>query len=191
MHQQHQQRLSSREEQTRAWSSPVPEIIPRAGIHAPRMRMEWDTRDTINNRIWSDLVDSGPKQITSQMVLENPMIGVSQVMPASARTDTRSWQKGPQYFPDPPAGQRPILPTSSLIDSSWGRDYDADGRQAAREAAGVVKETKRYYGEEVAGRINDRTFQQQWSVRPPLSRPLDVLRPQQDNYQVDYRQASN
>ena len=191
MNNQHQIRLNGREAQTHRWAPPVPEIVPRTGIHAPRVRAEWDTRDTMNNRIWSDLMMTPAKQVTSQMLVSHPTSGASPMMPTDSRTDYRVWKSGPEYFPDPASpGQRPTLPRKSLIGGAWGADYNADGALATREAAGVVKETGRYYGEDVGSRINDRTFQQQW-MTPRTTAPVDVgnfLRPSHDDYRNTYRQ---
>jgi hypothetical protein len=190
----HQERLNARAQQTLSWNSPTPlptvrlagTTEPTARQDGPRIRAEWETRDTMNNRLWSDLMQTPAKQVTPEMVAAHPTGGIWPMTPTESRMDTRQWNRGPQYFPDPATGQRPGLPQTSLIGGSWGADYNAEGVQAVREARAVVKETKQFYGDEVAARINDRVFQPQWAV-PAIITPIDSLRPNRDDYRRNYR----
>jgi hypothetical protein len=198
---QNDQRLLDREAQTRSWAAPLPDFssMPRYS-ETPRMRVEWDTRDTMNNRLWSDMQVTGPKAVTSEMLAAHPTGGAQQGLPTAARQDQRSYISGPTYFPDAPpikpgeyVQERPKLPPRSLFQNAWTTDMDIEGStiNVARELQGVVKEENRHWHEDAGTRVMQRMFQHQW-VPAQTSQALlesqlaaaERLRPAQDDYRV-------
>ena len=201
-------RLRDREAQTRSWAAPVPDFtaLPRVG-EAPRIRLEWDTRDTVNNRYWAATVDAGAKEVTTAMLSAHPTSGASSMMPAAARGDERSYGEGPQWKsgsmhpavaapPDPRVSgwkPRPVGPPESLFQNAWLDGFDVEGQDAGREMRGVVREDMSGRSEDAAARIMERTFESQWmtgSIREDVIRSqINVahrLRPEQD----DWRQSA-
>jgi hypothetical protein len=181
-------RRIEREAQTRSWAAPLPDFssMPRS-TEAPRMRFEWDTRDTANNRLWSDIQITGPKAITSAMVSNHPTSGANTMNPTVSRQDTRSYLHD-EYFPSsiPRPGeshQRPTLPTQT---------YSSDNDQnSIRAFNGVVKEDNSFRTEDRSARIMERNFTHQW-LSPEATKHIvqnqiqtaELLRPKQDDYRV-------
>ena len=197
----HQNRLQGREEQNRAWASPIPNI-PTFSIHdGTRQRVEWETRDTINNRMWADTMDAGAKAVTAAMLAEHPSRGAETMMPAYSRKDNRPYhhQGHAQYFPDAAAPKdgrpqdRPILPPQSLFLNPWTNGYDIEKGDIAHELQGVVRESNRFLTEDASARMAGRTFEHQW-IPAATSRVIaeqkidasELLRPAQDDYRRNY-----
>lgn len=184
------QRLLGREAQTRSWAAPLPDFTAMPRANEPiRQRVEWNTRDTMNQRLWTDLQSQGSKEVTPAMLAAHPTAGASPMMPSVSRTDQRNYIAGPSYFPSAPVGQREKLPARSLFQNAWtaGFDVDGDAQNIGRELRGVVKETR---GSEVAGSLAvQRMFQHQW-LSPEISKQVIAVaerpRPTQDDYRVDY-----
>lgn len=198
---EHQNRLQGREEQNRAWASPVP-VPPTFSIHdGTRQRLEWETRDTINNRLWADTMDAGAKAVTTAMLASHVSNGAETMMPAHSRKDNRPYHLGHehQYYPDsaaPRDGQpqdRPILPPRSLFANPWTNGYNIEQGDIAHELQGVVRESNRFLTEDVSARMAGRTFEHQW-IPPAASRVIaerkieasELLRPAQDDYRRNY-----
>jgi hypothetical protein len=197
------QRLLDREAQTRGWAAPLPDftVMPRAN-EPIRQRVEWDTRDTMNNRLWSDMQVTGPKAVTATMLAQHPTAGANPMMPTAGRQDPRSYVTGPSYFPDAQPirpgearQKRPQLPPQSLYQNAWTTDLDIDGdhRNVAREVRQVVTEENYWRNEDAGARIMERTFQHQWIPQQVtnhiVNSQLDAaerLRPTQDDYNTDY-----
>ena len=159
------------------------------------MRVEWDTRDTINNRAWNSVQVAGPKAVTAQMLAAHPTAGAEAYMPAAARQDERSYAPHNEavaggYFPDGRQGQRPQVPPTSLFQNAWLDGFDVEGGGAAREVRSAVKEQGRSEGD-VSARIVGRTFQNQW-IPPAVTQRIvnaqidaaDALRPRFDDWRV-------
>lgn len=196
---EHDDRLQSREAQTRAWAAPI--ITPRDfSIHdGSRMRLEWETRDTINNRLWADTMDAGAKAVTSAMLATHVSQGAETMQPASARKDDRPYHGTVQYFPDslaPKDGhpqERPVLPPRSLFQNPWTNGYNIESGDVAHELRGTVKESNRFMTEDVSARMSGRTFEHQWipaaATRVIAERKIEaseLLRPAQDDYRRSY-----
>lgn len=193
----HDLRLQGREAQTRAWAAPLPDIggFSRVG---PRVRAEWETRDTLNNRMWADTMDAGAKMVTAAMLNEHPSHGAMTQQPTASRHDDRPYHgEGVQYFPDAKNPlERPRLPPRSLFENPWSAGYDIESGDVARELRGVVKENNRHLTEDVSARMAGRTFEHQWipaeKTREIASRKIDaseLLRPAHDDYRQTYLQS--
>jgi len=195
---------SARELQNRSFAAPLPDFsqMPRT-TEAPRMRVEWDTRDTMNNRLWSDLQSTGPLVVTSAALASHPTGGAQVSQPSLARQDVRAYT-APGYFPDAvtmrpgptslPAA--PVLPARSLFENPWTSSLDTD-HNTAREFRGVVKEENRSRSDEVTSRTMERMFQHQW-ISPSASKDVvlsqmaaaERLRPAQDDYRRTFQPGS-
>jgi hypothetical protein len=198
---EHDQRLQSREAQSRAWAAPLPDPQPNISAFSrvgPRMRAEWETRDTINNRLWADTMSAGAKAVTSAMLESHPTHGAQVMQPSAARIDNRSYRMdGVAYFPDAPNQlDRPTLPPKSLFQNPWSAGYDIESGDIARELRGVVKENNRFLTEDVSARMAGRTFEHQWippeKTREIAERKIDaseLLRPAHDDYRQTYLQS--
>jgi hypothetical protein len=220
-----EERLRSREAQTRSWVAPVPDVtaLPRVGEEqkrswaapvpnfttlpqvgeAPRIRLEWDTRETVNNRYWAATVDAGAKEVTTSMLAGHPTAGASPMMPSAARVDERHYGEGPRWMsegghpavaapPDPRVSgwkPRPVGAPGSLFQNAWLEGFDIEGRDTTRELRGVVREDMSGRSEDAAARIMGRTFENQWmtdSTRETIIRAqMDAaarLRPERDDW---------
>lgn len=189
---QDQQRLQAREAQDRQWHAPLPDMgsMPPRSIDSNRVRLEWDTRDTMSGRMWEHTMVTGPTQVTAAMLASHPTGGATPFMPGAARQDQRVWSEATDYFPtgaDPMT--RPQLPPKSLGQNPWADGYDMEGGGAARELRSTVKEDNRFRGEDVSARLAGRTFEHQW-IPPTVTKQIvnnqieaaAKLRPVADDY---------
>jgi hypothetical protein len=188
---QNEARLNAREEQNRQWVSPIPDVtaMPRLS-DSNRVRLEWDTRDTMSNRLWTHTLDAGPTQVTAAMLAAHPSGGATPFNPSNSRQDQRTWTGGSTYFPtNPDPLQRPTLPPKSLFQNAWLDGFDVEGGGVARELRGAVKEDNQHRFEDVSARLAGRTFEHQWI--PPtvtkqiVNQQIDAavrLRPVADDY---------
>jgi hypothetical protein len=219
---QHEERLHGREHQTRSWAAPLPDFtaFPRAttaettGAHfheGPRQRLEWDTRDTMNGRIWADTMDAGAKVVTSAMLESHPTAGAWPMNPTVGRQEERSYQ-APTYYhhdarSDPTRGgavERPKLPPQSLFQNAWFDGFNVEGGGQVREVRSAVKEHDYFRGEDASARVASRTFEHRWAGGPfGVSGPVvagagagagiedqlaaaERLRPSADDYRRSY-----
>lgn len=202
---QQNSRLMGREEQTRSWAAPLPDFtaFPRTVAatdddgrfyEGVRVRAEWETRDTTNNRHWAATLEAGSKQVTSAMLAAHPSAGAETMTPGSARTDERHYTQG-QYFPDERRVlERPMLPPGSLFRNAWMDGFDVDGPDVVREVRGSVKETMRFREADTSARIMGRTFENQWipaeATAAIVQSQIDAaarLRPVQDDFRTSWR----
>jgi hypothetical protein len=222
-----EQRLLNREAQTRSWAAPLPDFtsLPRFGSDV-RVRYEWETRDSINNRMWDNMIDMGGKEVSPTMLASHPTAGAQVSMPSIGRQDLRHYSAGPEWErrmpteaqrsqrrmpteaqPEPVAErlqpmdprmpgiqERPMPPPQSLFQNPWTDGFNSEGGGVAREMRGVVRETHRGWAEDSAGRISERTFQNQWTGRNDVNRIVlaqidaaERLRPSTDDYSRSYR----
>jgi hypothetical protein len=189
-------RLAGREQQTRGWAAPLPPVFERSPVvDGIRQRMEWETRDTINNRLWADTISAGPKLVTDKMLAAHPSHGADIMTPAASRTDNRPYAVvGPAYFPSPADPTvRPSLPPNSLFVNPWSTGFNVENGDVAKELRGVVKEDNRFLVDNVSNRIVGRTFEHQWippaDTRTIAERKIDIselLRPSQDDYRQTF-----
>jgi len=208
---QHDARRSAREAQDRGWAAPLPDftVLPRVGAE-PRTRMEWETRDTMNNRLWADMEVSGPKAVTSAMLATHPTAGAEAWMPSAGRTDRRSYvgwgtdshhaawtagvpiggAQGVGFMNMPGIHERPAVPAQG----AWTAGVNSEGPNVSREFRSVVKEDLTGREEDAAGRVAQRTFQNQWMTRDDQQRIVmsqltaaEALRPGSDDFRVSYR----
>jgi hypothetical protein len=205
---EHDSRLTGRTEQTRSWAAPMPDftVLPRVG-DAPRIRIEWDTRDTLNHRLWADNMASGPKAVTSAMLAAHPSAGAETMMPSAGRQDYRHYHPsgtdaigvggtGAIGAPMRPAAgglatglpgmlERPGMPRAG----AWFDTSQMDSQNAIRDVRGVIRENNLGRGDDVAARIQERVFQNQWMTPDTMRTIVDsrlgaaeALRPSQDDW---------
>lgn len=208
---QHEQRRMDRESQTRSWAAPLPDFtaMPRVGSE-PRTRVEWDTRDTMNSRMWADMLSSGPHDVTAAMLSAHPTAGAHAAMPSSGRQDERpygesasnSWMipggaPAPGALRMPGVQERPTAPPHSVFQNAWLSGVPVDG-DISREMRGVVKETDVGRSMDAAGRYMERTFQNQWmpsEVRQGIVaaqlKAAEALRPTSDDYRLSFGSGSS
>lgn len=169
------------------------------------MRLEWESRDTINGRLWSNMVVSGAHQVTPEMLAAHP----TGVMPSSGRQDGRPYGTGavevwmrsggggdgrgmtPTTMPG--VQPRPMPPPASLFGTAWMSGVDVEGGDAVRELRGVVKENNSRRAEDSAGRFLSRAFDNQWTttdVREGIVRAqltaAERLRPEADDWRRQF-----
>ena len=151
------------------------------------MRLEWDTRDTTNNRLWSDIQVTGPKAVTSAMLGNHPSLGANTMNPTVSRQDTRTYLNE-DYFPSIATRpgeipQRPVLPSQKYFPDS--------DQNTIRNFNGAVKENNSFRTEDRSARIMERNFTHQW-LTPDMTKSIvnsqvqtaELLRPKQDDYRV-------
>jgi len=194
----HQQRLEQLREQNRAMARPLCDFssMPRAE-GGPRMRAEWDTRSTINNRFWANVITTGAKQVTAEMLDAHPTHGAWEGNPMDARKDVREWGPSstiaPQYVPDESGpGKRPTLPDSSLWRNPRFDGWNPENIDTMREVRQIVKESNRWTEEDASLRVQQRTFQHQWMPAQGLEQleAAERLRWQSDDYRRDFSQKT-
>jgi hypothetical protein len=196
---QHTARLSEREAQSRSWAAPLPDltVLPRVG-EGPRTRMEWETRDTMNNRLWADTVVTGAKTVTAGMLAAHPTAGAEPWMPSAARQDRRPYGESAVAAATAPVGGGgagpgaggfwPMTPVGGAGGvgfthwagvqerpaapprQAWLAGVDAEGVNAARELRHAVKEDLAGREEDSSGRMAERMFQNQWMTRTDQQR---------------------
>jgi len=206
---QHEQRRMDRESQTRSWAAPLPDFtaMPRVGSE-PRTRVEWDTRDTMNSRMWADMLSSGPHDVTAAMLSAHPTAGAHAAMPSSGRQDERPYGESAANSWMIPGGsngalrmpgvqERPTAPPHSVFQNAWLSGVPVDG-DISREMRGVVKETDVGRSMDAAGRYMERTFQNQWmpsEVRQGIVaaqlKAAEALRPTSDDYRLSFGSVSS
>jgi hypothetical protein len=197
------ERLGGRQAQNLSWAAPLPDptMLPRVG-EAPRVRWEWETRDSMNNRLWADMEASGPKAVTAAALAAHPSRGAETMMPLSARQDRRTWgpdgdSVGHSYYPHGAGLERPGVPAASVFQNPSLRGYNVESGDVARELRGVVKEDTRFLGEDASVRLAGRTFDHQW-ITPVTAASFaatalaagERLRPEHDDVARDYRSAT-
>ena len=196
--QQFEQRLSAREQQTRGWLAPVPDYssVPRAS-GGVRVRQEWDTRDTMNNRLWNDTLTAGPKAVTAEMIAAHPSSGAETTMPAVSRQDTRVYTESPSFFPNANQG-RPRLPPTSVFQNPALIGINVEGGDVVRELRSSVKEVSHGLVEDRSNRLLTRAFEHQWIPAAATNNMVDakilaaeMLRPAQDDYRRDYTKGTS
>lgn len=152
-----------------------------------RQRVEWGTRDTINNRLWADTITAGP-------ALARGSVAADTMLPSASRSDNRPYAvNGPAYFASTPASsseERPTLPPQSLYQNPWSSGFNVGAGDVGKELRGVVKEDREV---DVSNRLVGRTFEHQWvpeeATRAIAERKIDaseLLRPAQDDYRTSY-----
>ena len=186
---QHEGRIAERRYQTQSWAAPVPDLLllPRPG-EAPRVRAEWETRGSINHRVWADTVSAGAKAVTAAGLAAHPSAGAETMMPSAGRRDVREYGEAgaTEWFAPPPGArekprptgfaatggvawpgvqERPVAPAHSLWQSPWlgGTDIEGGAGGVTRELRGVVREAPGgFAGEDAAGRFMARQYNNQW-----------------------------
>lgn len=213
---QQEDRLTDRRYQTMSWAAPVPDVLalPRPG-EAPRLRAEWETRGTINHRLWADTISAGAKAVTAAGLAAHPTAGAEMGMPSSGRRDVREYGDAGavEWFAPPPGAraapsmmttggvawpgvqERPAVPPHSLWQSSWlsGVDVEGGAGGVTRELRGVVREAPGgFAGEDAAGRFLARQFNNQWMSVEDRQRiaaqQMDAaaaMRPVRDDFERD------
>jgi hypothetical protein len=179
-------------------------VLPRVG-EAPRIRVEWGTRDTLNHRLWADTMATGAKAVTSAMLAAHPTAGAETMMPSSGRQDYRHYHEsggvdigghiGPPMRPArgglatglPGMLERPGIPKAA----AWIDTSALETTNAIRDVRGVIRENNGGCGDDVAARLEQRTFQNQWMTGDTLRTIVDArlgaaaaLRPQSDDWRA-------
>jgi len=177
--------------------------------------MEWETRDTLNHRLWADTMASGPKAVTAAMLAAHPSAGAETMMPSAGRLDHRYYGEAslgggggcgtgmlsgmaPIGAPMRPAAggaatglpgmlERPGIPTAN----AWYDTSQMETVNAIRDVRGVIRENNGGRADDVAARIQERTFQNQWMTPDTLRSIVDArlgaaeaLRPSQDDWRT-------
>ena len=157
-------RIQARGEQTRSWAAPLPtfgQIPPQTA----RVRLEWDTRDTANNRLFDNMLVAGAKTVTSAMLAEHPTRGAEPFMPTVSRIDVNQY-KGASFYPDsistPSASgmvERPQLPRLDAC-NPYLASLDSVGSPEilTREIRHSVVEDTRFRTVDTDSRIINRVF---------------------------------
>ena len=198
-----------RNEQTRSWAAPLPDltVLPRVGAE-PRIRAEWDTRDSLNHRLWADTMATGAKAVTSAMLLAHPSAGAETMMPSAGRQDYRHYHESGRPESGPHVGapmapargglatglpgmlERPGVPKAG----AWYDTSAMDSFNAIRDVRGVIRENNLGRADDAAARIQERTFQNQWMTQDTLRTIVDArlgaaeaLRPQSDDWRATLR----
>ena len=156
-------RIQARGDQTRSWAAPLPafgQIPPQTA----RVRLERDTRDTANNRLFQNMLVAGAKTVTPTMLAEHPTKGAEPFMPTTSKYDVNQYSSG-GFYPDSTSfpstsGQveRPRLPR---LDSSnpYLASLDTQKPEAlCREIRHSVVEDTRFRKDDVDSRIINRVF---------------------------------
>jgi len=194
MRSSHQDRLQGREAQSRAWTQPLPTPQTFNIRDGTRQRVEWDTRDTINNRLWADTISAGSKAVTSEMLSQHVSHGSAIMQPSASTDDRRPYRFEGQYFPDAKDPlERPRLPPQSLFMNPWLQNYNIEVGDVSRELRTAVTEDNRYLTEDASRRIAGRTFEHQWipaaatnAIASQKLEASELLRPTQDDYRRSF-----
>ena len=157
-------RIQARGDQTRSWAAPMPafgQIPPQTA----RVRLEWDTRDTVNNRLFQNMVVAGAKTVTPTMLAEHPTRGAEPFMPTVSRNDINQYG-GPSFYPDSTATPS----TSGLVERAYLPRLDSSNpflssldtmrspESLTREIKHSVVEDNRFRTEDTDSRILNRVF---------------------------------
>jgi hypothetical protein len=192
MRSNHNDRLFDRNQQTLGWAAPLPDFstMPRAN-EANRVRMEWETRDTANNRFYEQTQNMGPTAVTAAMLRDHPTHGAEPFMPSTGRQDARPYQATatPKFFPDTMDPiHRPRLPPRSMWAHPYLDDVDVEDPNVTREFRHSVMEENRGRFEDISVRGAQRAFAHQWGPQISLDQlaAAERLRPQSDDYRVSY-----
>ena len=85
------------------------------------------------------------------------------------------------------------MPPKSLFQNPWSYGYNIEEGDVAHELRGTVKETNRFYTEDVSARMAGRTFEHQWipadvtkSIAERKIEASELLRPAQDDFRRDF-----
>jgi hypothetical protein len=86
-----------------------------------------------------------------------------------------------------------VLPPKNLELNPWTNGYDIESGDIARELRGTVKESNRFFTQDVSARMAGRTFEHQW-IPAAASRAIaeqkleasELLRPAQDDYRRNF-----
>jgi hypothetical protein len=133
-----------------------------------RQRVEWTTRDSINQRQLTETLDTGAKKVTSAMLVAHPTHGAYAMIPTASQKEPKPYRvvSSVDYFPDGRIQgdyhDRPKLPPKSLFQNPWLNDFDIENGDVIQELKGVVKENNLLRSEDVSKRIMSRTFTHQW-----------------------------
>ena len=188
------ERIGARANQDRGWAAPMPNFSQIRNNESARVRVEWDTRDTVNNRLYSDMLTMGPKTVTTAMLASHPTQGAEPFMPTVSRKDENMYQ-GLSYFPNseiqPSASgrrERARLPPPGLAQNPYTAALDTD-TEYVRELRQSVVEDNRYNKDDTDARIMDRVFTHQLitaeMTKSIVERQLEAaetLRPKTDSW---------
>ena len=157
-------RMQARGDQTRSWAAPLP-IFGQIPLQTARTRVEWDTRDTANNRIFSDIQVAGPKVVTSAALAKHPTHGAEPFMPTVSRNDVNLYREE-SFFPDskilPSASgmaERARLPQQDMSRNPYTSSVDIP--DLLREVQKSIGEDNRFRNTDTDARIVQRVFTDQ------------------------------
>jgi len=186
------ERLENRRRQDQSFAAPMPNLSerPRMG-EGPRIRVETDTRNSMNERVWGMVQNMGPTAVTTAMLAAHPTAGAENFQPRTTRDDHRPYAPtntiATPYFPDEKgAGSRPRLPESSLWANPHFEGWNPENVDTMRELRSVVKEDNRFRVDDTSLRVSARAFEHQWkpSVSVEQLAAAERLRPVQDDYRT-------
>ena len=155
-------RLTARASQDRGFAAPMPDFSKIPNNQSARIRVEWDTRDTANSRLYSDMISMGPKIVTSDMLATHPTHGAEAYMPTASRNDTGVYT-GASYFPDQLGVQNGRQERARLPGTIDSNPFltSLEPSQIVREIRRSVIEDNRFYNDDTDARINERVFTHQ------------------------------
>lgn len=161
-----------------------------------RIRVEPNTRDAINARIWESL-KYDVKEPNSMEIASASSPIVQDNNPISARGSTQNYNKQSQFFPDPPRTRDsvgPIKQDPGLIKNSYLQRLDPvnDGRNIPREMRSAVYEDNLDRQMDASKILAERQFShrylpEQQAAAVQSIQAYELLRPKTDDYNKTYR----
>lgn len=148
----------------RGATAPMPDFSILSRSQELRMRVEWDTRDTINTRLYSDMLASGAKAVTVAMLKDHPSHGARIMLPTTSRMDTNTYIDSRNlYFPNAPGlpdatglHARAMLPAQGIDRNPFTSSLDGG---VIREVRRSVIEDNRFSKDDTGARMVQRVFQ--------------------------------
>jgi hypothetical protein len=200
-----QTRMAERTNQTTGWNPPLhdPTQINIPISASARIRLEPNTRDAINSRIWESIQYDTKSPNTDEIATATSPV-FQDMNPINSRTTTNSYNQQAQYFPDPP---RPATGPNSIpkpaadpkLNSGLANnpylqrlDPTQDARNIPRELRGAVSEDNREREVDAARILCERQFTYRFipedqSIKIASLQAYELLRPKTDDYNKTFR----
>ena len=179
-----------------------PTLIKIPMSASARIRVEPNSRDAINSRIWESI-----QYDTKSPNSEDIKVAISPVYqdmnPLSARTSSNNYNQQPQFFPDPPRPsardgvaspavkpvQQPGLTQNTYLQRL---DAEQDARNIPREMRSAVYEDNREREVDAARLLSERQFSSRFlpddqAEKAAAIQAYELLRPKTDDYNKIYK----
>ena len=167
-----------------------------------RIRVEPNTRDAINSRLWESI-----QYDTKSPNSEDIKLAISPVYqdmnPLSGRTSSNNYNQQPQFFPDPPRPstrggnaapaakpvQQPGLSQNTYLQRL---DAEQDARNIPREMRSAIYEDNREREVDAARLLSERQFSSRFlpddqAEKAAAIQAYELLRPKTDDYNKIYK----